>query len=80
MSAPNGGFAFPQDNPIANNLYPGYGTDRGMTLRDHFAGLAMVALIGKWNGDRGNYPGSVAAAFSEVAYKQADAMLAERAK
>lgn len=40
-----------------------------MTLRDHFAGLAMQALIGKY--DEG---------YARDAYKIADDMLAEREK
>lgn len=46
-----------------------------MTLRDHFAGLAMQALI--WNPDVDlETKGDVA----EVAYAYADAMLEERIK
>ena len=47
----------------------------GISLRDHFAGLAMQAMIAAdvrevyANGD-----------VAEIAYKQADAMLAEREK
>jgi hypothetical protein len=47
----------------------------GISLRDHFAGLAMQAMIAAdvrevyANGD-----------VAEIAYKQADAMLAERGK
>ncbi len=49
--------------------------DRHITIRDHFAGLAMQAMIAAdvrevyANGD-----------VAEIAYKQADAMLAEREK
>jgi hypothetical protein len=51
------------------------GLREGISLRDHFAGLAMQAMIAAdvrevyANGD-----------VAEIAYKQADAMLAEREK
>ena len=37
--------AFPQSTQIANEFHPGYGKDKGMTLRDYFAAKAMQALI-----------------------------------
>lgn len=50
----------------------------GLTIRDHFAGLAMQAFMDKWNGDKKGH--NVAEVFSKVAYQMADAMLAERNK
>lgn len=52
----------------------GYAKD--MTMRDHFAGLALPhmlhANVGKWAGNHETY--------AELAYQFADAMLKERAK
>lgn len=70
----NGGFAFPQDDPIKNGLHEGYGTDRGMTLRDYFAAKAMVATY--LNG----FAGPDRHERARICYEMADAMLAERAK
>jgi hypothetical protein len=54
------------------------GYARDMTLRDHFAGLALQALITA----SVTAPGKVGPAdnISEYAYKMADAMLKERIK
>jgi hypothetical protein len=60
---------------IAENSKLREGLREGISLRDHFAGLAMQAMIAAdvrevyANGD-----------FAQFAYKQADAMLAEREK
>lgn len=52
------------------------GFARDMTLRDHFAGLAMQAMILS-----GNIPVSVSdAEIADLTYKMADLMLKERAK
>lgn len=52
------------------------GFARDMTLRDHFAGLAMQAMISS-----GNIPVSVSdAEIADYVYKMADLMLKERAK
>lgn len=52
------------------------GFARDMTLRDHFAGLALPhmlqANVGKWAGNHETY--------AELAYQFADAMLKERTK
>jgi hypothetical protein len=56
-----GGAAFPLESD--------YGSQKGMTLRDYFAGQALVAFLGhdpNWN--------------AEMAYRAADAMIAEREK
>ena len=51
------------------------GFARDMTLRDHFAGLAMQSLIVVYKDDK-----TIVAEYSERAYLIADAMLKERAK
>lgn len=52
------------------------GFARDMTLRDHFAGLAMQAMISS-----GKIPVSVSdAEIADLAYKMADLMLKERVK
>jgi hypothetical protein len=50
----------------------GYAKD--MTLRDHFAGQAMQAMLG-WDNDNTNWK-----SYAEYAYRMADAMLKERSK
>lgn len=67
----DGGPAFPSENRP--------GVDAGMSLRDHFAGLAMQAMIGAITqiDDAGiirNRPSSVA----ELAYLYAECMLEQR--
>lgn len=61
--APNNPYAFPRDDE--------YGSQRGMTLRDYFAGQAIShSLVIDWP------PEDIA----KVAYSIADAMLGERDK
>lgn len=67
MSEQDGGPAFPF--PALNTL----ASSSGMTLRDWFAGQALVAML---SGDKCEYADLLA----RFAYRQADAMLAERAK
>ena len=50
------------------------GYARDMTMRDHFAGLAMQTMLG-WDNDHTNWN-----SYAEDAYKMAEAMLKERAK
>lgn len=45
MSTQDGGWAFPQENQIPNDLHERFGTDRGMTLRDYFAAEALTECI-----------------------------------
>jgi len=52
------------------------GIHTGASLRDHFAGLAMQALLSP-NHPWGGYPEK---GIPRVAYEMADAMLLERAK
>lgn len=58
---------------IGGYAYPISGVDRGLTIRDWFAGQALRAIIG-----RPEWPDLIIA--SEEAYRQADAMIAEREK
>ncbi len=61
-----GGAAFPLESD--------YGSQSGMTLRDYFAGQAIVALAER----AGKFDMSHSQA--EYAYRLADAMIAEREK
>jgi hypothetical protein len=60
------------DNP---NAFPTTHYGAGMTLRDYFAGQALVGIFANPNGTAGSW--QVAA---KHAYLSADAMLAERTK
>ena len=78
---PNGGPAFPTDNEHQNG--PSTWHYEGMSLRDHFAGLALNALIATphaWS-ELGLRPVSGqndVAQNARFAYQYADAMLAAR--
>lgn len=73
MSEKDGGPAFPAALAVgADGLF--FSAEMGMTLRDWFAGQALAGCIAACNGD---LPNDKVAAW---AYKQADAMLKERAK
>lgn len=78
VSEKDGGPAFPQGNKY---LAPGalpqvidYGLQGGMTLRDWFAGKALTGMgtMPCWPNEHDKC--------AEIAYRYADAMLAERAK
>jgi hypothetical protein len=65
MTDKNDGFAFPQSNPdVAYSDYIG----GGMTLRDYFAGQALMGLVNQYHPDGA----------AKLAYEYADAMLAAR--
>lgn len=69
MAKPDGGTAFPRPyipTPSGDVSYRD-----GMTLRDYFAGQALIALVG------GGIP---IEPWAVTAYRIADAMLAEREK
>jgi hypothetical protein len=79
----NGGAAFPLKEALTSD-------NEGMTLRDYFAAQCCAAMVSTVRDDR-DYDrlrmiaeahdlGSVSQFFAQEAYKQADAMLAERAK
>lgn len=79
MSKPENPPAFPTIGSVAHNS--DWQTEHGMTLRDHFAGLALpfawatAATIGE---ARGLPSDAIAKACAFGAYSMADAMLAER--
>jgi hypothetical protein len=69
----DGGPAFPQ-------LHESYGNG-GMSLRDYFAGQVVSHIMGRFRIEEMAGAGvSVETILANLAYKQADAMLAERAK
>lgn len=72
----DGGPAFPgiQGNDEYSNPYL-----PGMSLRDYFAGQALIGLYAGSNDDTGNWAGfAKAAPLAETAFEIADAMLAAR--
>jgi hypothetical protein len=72
MSMNDGGSAFPISRP---DWYEG-----GMTLRDWFAGQALIAVSCRWGGTLGDIDNAAAQRSAEIAYRIADAMIAERSK
>ena len=75
----DGGAAFPRMLPDGIG---GYSVAAGMTLRDYFAGQALIGIIGKYPCEiceikPGEYA-PVNASAAKGAYAYADAMLAER--
>ena len=66
----DGGPAFPRQQHPGEY---GYG-EKGMSLRDYFAGQALAGLLAPSEGE------GKCAYFAMMAYKFADAMLAEREK
>lgn len=76
MTTEQGGSVFPFSGTAQNMhgvSYPVYG--KGMTLRDHYAGQALSALLTRDGLSTRTEEGSAA-----TAYRIADAMLAARAK
>ena len=75
----DGGPAFPQKEPLTSDC-------QGMSLRDHFAGLAMQARISDYESCMSlmehvkKHGISFAAEVATQAYDMADAMLAQREK
>ena len=67
---PSGGSAFPYQHDLAAGLR---GSDKGMSLRDWFAGMALQGRLTLRDGRTRDE-------IVEDAYMDADAMLAERAK
>lgn len=72
MSKKDGGPAFPCSQDVRLQ-------DSGMTLRDWFAGQALVGMSSLYT-QAGGTSEEIASANAAVAYLMADAMLAERAK
>lgn len=71
MTKDTGGAAFPQITELGDIAQ----TSNGMTLRDWFAGKALQGILGNPNISNKFFEDD-----AHVAYKCADAMLAERAK
>jgi hypothetical protein len=73
----NGGPAFPQNDLSSYGMGPAECSNGGMTLRDWFAGQALVGLLAneRINASDGAYTPKMAA---EDAYTTADAMLGAR--
>jgi len=77
MSTPHdGGTAFPvPDSHYANGQVQQYGTS-GMSLRQHFAGLAMAALLSREDTIANGAEELMHRELARLAYQQADAMIA----
>ncbi len=71
----NGGPAFPRAAGDYSGTRNGNGAQSGMTLRDHFAGLAMQSMVRLHMLDKVEYHQRSVA---EQAYRMADAMLKAR--
>jgi hypothetical protein len=82
MAIKDGGPAFPLFIHAAGNCGPG--VNEGLSLRDYFAGQALIALMSSelWTRglDSNAKPGEFKAALAAHAYVLADHMLAEREK
>ena len=72
MSINDGGSAFPISRP---DWYEG-----GMTLREWFAGQALIAISSRWGGTLGDIDSADAKRSAEIAYRIADAMISEADK
>jgi hypothetical protein len=74
MKKVNGGSAFPA-------IYEDReGNFKGMTLRDYFAGQALVGFIANNGGVNGSKEEKWEAATARISYEIADAMIQERSK
>jgi len=51
----------------------------GMTLRDWFAGQAVIGIANLWKGNMGDFDNQAADRTAKAAYRMADAMLEARA-
>jgi len=68
----NGGPAFPESVAVEDGAVTGSrSTAQGMTLRDYFAGQAVVGLLAADTSD-------TASSFADAAYRIADRMLSRR--
>ena len=68
----DGGPAYPLKEPLTSDAL-------GMSLRDHYAGLALAALIGKEDKDYQNRGPKAVPILAAWAWEYADAMLRARA-
>jgi hypothetical protein len=73
----DGGAAFPVPDVFRPDGHHAMAGWYGMSLRDWFAGQALVAM-GMWIPDGDHRRGEMVASRAAFAYLQADAMLAER--
>lgn len=76
MNDTTGGSAFPHPTAYDHSDHPS--DENGMSLRDYFAGQALAVLM-----DLGSVDGSVDGSYEGtalIAYRQADAMIAEGRK
>lgn len=71
--------AFPQHDLSAYDIGPTYPTE-GMSLRDWFAGQALVGVVREYLHRNGFHGDTLHQNLAVHAYRIADAMLAERAK
>ena len=79
MSTPNdGGPAFPCQ-PLDAQGNPCNAAQDGMSLRQHFAGLAMAALLGREDTLANGAEARMFRELARLSYAQADAMIAEGA-
>jgi hypothetical protein len=71
-----GGYAFPlADSTIVDSC----DFDKGMTLRDWFAGQALAGLMARrWEDEHGNVPEGIFNVWASSAYQIADALLTAR--
>jgi hypothetical protein len=70
----NGGSAFPENyKPLGES---GYALRPGMSLRQHFAGLAMAALLSREDTIANGAEELMHRELARLAYQQADAMIA----
>lgn len=74
MTKETGGSAFPQVEEVRIDGQMVFVKQTGMTLRDYFAGQALMGMLA----DHTGIP--VVIRFSQIAYEIADAMLQERNK
>ena len=77
MSTPinNGGTAFPCQ-PLDAQGNPCNAAQDGMSLRQHFAGLAMAALLGREDTLANGAEARMFRELARLSYAQADAMIA----
>lgn len=77
------------DKDKGGSAFPRYGNDpwgkpstydAGMTLRDHFAGLALEGMLAGSLADGSSLGEDTYTIFPQVAYRMADAMIVERSK
>ena len=68
--------AFPMQEKSADGSH--FHSHPGMSLRDYFAGQALIAVASRWQGTIGDIDGDAMERSAMMAYEIADAMLKER--